>query len=212
MLSILKKLRFNKTFYLIAGAMFIIASCNGVKEDKAYRQKIAAERMQINEEFFNPKISPLDSTSFYTFKGIRFFPIQEKYRVMAKIQLLQNQAVFELPHSHNKTKPYKNYAVLQFELDGKSLELIVLEQQNKKEGYENYLLLPFTDETNGKETYGAGRYIDLEKVAGATEVEIDFNKAYNPYCAYNDRYTCPIPPKENHIPLAMEAGMKNVEK
>ena len=163
--------------------------------------------MKVNEQFFSPKETPLDSLNFYTFRGLKFFPIQEKYRVKATLTLLENDAVFNLPHSRDQTKPYKNYANAKFELDGKNYELMVLEQAEKKPGNENYLLLPFLDQTNNKETYGGGRYIDLDKSEGKNII-IDFNKAYHPYCAYNSKYTCPIPPPQNKMNVAIEAGIR----
>lgn len=195
-----------KTFCLATFTLFFLASCEPA-EDPKYREKIAAHRMALNEQFFNPEETPLDSASFYTWKGLKFFPIKESCKVKGSLTLLNNETVFALPHSHNKSKPYKQYAKVSFTLLGKDYELLILEQQNKKPGYENYLILPFTDETNGQETYGGGRYLDLEK-STQTEIELDFNLAYNPYCAYNQAYTCPIPPKENHLPIKVEAGVK----
>ncbi len=191
---------------ILLGALSLLGAC-GPQEDPKYRAEIANHRAALNEQFFDPAETPLDSTSFYTWKGLKFFPIQEKYKVKAQLTLIENANVFELPHSHQKTKPYKQYGKLKFELEGKAFELLVLEQEVKKPGYENYLIVPFTDETTGKETYGAGRYLDLEK-SDAKEVILDFNLSYNPYCAYNEAYTCPIPPKENNLSLRIEAGMK----
>lgn len=191
---------------ILLGALSLLGAC-GPQEDPKYRAEIANHRAALNEQFFDAERSPLDSASFYTWQGLKFFPIQEKYKVKAQLTLIENANVFELPHSHQKTKPYKQYGKLKFELEGKAFELLVLEQEIKKPGYENYLIIPFTDETTGKETYGAGRYLDLEK-SDAKEVIIDFNLAYNPYCAYNEAYTCPIPPKENNLSLRIEAGMK----
>lgn len=204
MYSTLKRLR------LISLLSFaLLVSCQqGI--DEPYRQAMAAERMAINEHFFNPQETPLDSENFSHFKGLKFYPVNEKYRIYASLTLLENQPIFNLPHSHNSSRPYKNYAVAKFELDGKTYELVVLEQAEKNADNENYLLLPFNDATNGKDTYGAGRYIDLDKKSG-TSLIIDFNKAYNPYCAYNSNYTCPIPPKENKLPIAIEAGVKILE-
>ncbi len=204
MCYIQKKLRLIS--FLIALAIGPIACQN--KEDKVYRQALSADRMAINEQFFDPKETPLDSNHFNGFKGLKFFPINENFKVTAQLTLLQNQSIFDLPHSHDKTRPYKNYALAKFSWEGENYALLILEQAEKKPGNENYLLLPFTDVTNGQTTYGGGRYIDLEKKANQTEITIDFNTAYNPYCAYNAKYTCPIPPKENHLPIAMEAGMK----
>lgn len=200
----------RKTFFSVLAVYFLIASCEP-SEDPKYREKIAAHRMALNEQFFDPEQTPLDSSGFYTWKGLKFFPIKESYKVKGKLTLLNNEPIFELPHSHNKSKPYKQYAKVKFNLLGKEYELVILEQQVKKEGFENYLILPFTDETNGQETYGGGRYLDLEK-NNLTEIELDFNLAYNPYCAYNQAYTCPIPPKENHLPIKVEAGVKYEDK
>jgi uncharacterized protein (DUF1684 family) len=198
----------NKFTPILLGALLILSAC-GPQEDPKYRAEIANHRAALNEQFFDAERSPLDSASFYTWQGLKFFPIQEKYKVKAILTPISNSPVFELPHSHQKTKPYKQYGKLKFELEGKAFELLVLEQEIKKPGYENYLIVPFTDETTGKETYGAGRYLDLEK-SDAKEVWLDFNLAYNPYCAYNEAYTCPIPPKENNLSLRIEAGMKYI--
>lgn len=184
-------------------------SCGNAK-DAAYRKEIAALRMELNEEFFDPSRTPLDSAYLYSFKGLRFFPVNEEYRVLAKVSLAENTQVFELPHSHERTKPYKFYGKLSFQLLGQNCALTILEPQIKKPGAENYLLLPFTDATNVTETYGGGRYLDLDKLSckEGAEIVIDFNKAYNPYCAYSSKYTCPIPPKENNLDLRIEAGVK----
>lgn len=207
MLYILKAAKFNRKLLAVSFWLLAFSACTDDMQDPAYRQELAGERMAINEHFFNPKESPLDSHLFYTFKGIKFFPINEKYKVKASLTLINTDSIFELPHSHEATKPYKQYAIASFELLGKKYELLVLEQVVKKPGAENYLLLPFTDATSGVETYGGGRYIDLDKTLG-TEQIIDFNRAYNPYCLYNSKYTCPIPPKENRLPIRIEAGMK----
>lgn len=200
----------NKLNCLLIAALFFYA-CSSETDNK-YRQTIAAHRMQINASFFDPTQTPLDSNVFSHFTGIKFFPINAAYKVTAKLEPFKDTSIFELLHSHNASKPYRNYAMAIFELNGKSYSLKVLEAAVHKKGYENYLLIPFMDETNSEETYGGGRYIDIEKPASgeskSEEIEIDFNLAYNPYCAYNSSYTCPIPPKENNLATRIEAGMK----
>lgn len=195
-----------KVLSAIVGIALLIVSCTS-QTDEAYRKALAAERIQLNEEFRNPDTSPLDSADLYSFPGLRFFPANESYRVEATIEKLSYQPVFELPHSHEPSRPYMNYGYASFNLNGKPCRLLILEQVTKKEGYEDYLLLSFTDETNGWETYGGGRYLDLSTKDSGT-VMLDFNKAYSPYCAYSASFTCPIPPKENHLPFRVEAGMK----
>jgi hypothetical protein len=102
---------------------------------------------------------------------------------------------------------------LTFQIKGKSYQLNVYQGQDliKKEGYEDYLFLPFLDDTNGEGSYGGGRYIDLRIPKGDTIV-IDFNSAYNPYCAYNEKYSCPIVPRDNYIETEVKAGVKAFKK
>ena len=97
---------------------------------------------------------------------------------------------------------------LHFTLNGTDEQLTVFQNidLSRLEDYRNYLFVPFTDLTNGEQTYGGGRYLDLEGPLGDT-VELDFNRAYNPYCAYGGRYSCPIPPQENHLEVSVEAGV-----
>jgi uncharacterized protein (DUF1684 family) len=104
------------------------------------------------------------------------------------------------------------YGELAFSLNGKEFKLNIYQNLGliNKEGYEDYLFLPFLDETNGIESYGGGRYVDARIPEGATMI-IDFNKAYNPYCAYNHKYSCPIPPKENHLDIKVLAGVRYVK-
>src|SRR5690606_22205799 len=102
---------------------------------------------------------------------------------------------------------------LNFQLKGKEYQLNVYQGQDlmKEEGYEDYLFLPFIDDTNGEESYGGGRYIDLRIPEGDSMV-IDFNSAYNPYCAYNEKYSCPIVPRENYVDTEVRAGVKAYKK
>jgi uncharacterized protein (DUF1684 family) len=102
---------------------------------------------------------------------------------------------------------YRKYGEVHFKLDGEERILEVYQSLDvaKKPGYEDYLFIPFTDETNGIDTYEVGRYIDLT-IPTSEGVVIDFNKCYNPYCSYGSGYSCPIPPEANHLPIKIEAG------
>jgi len=123
------------------------------------------------------------------------------------------QKSFEMPTTTERKPRYRKEGELHFVLQNDSLKLSVYRnlELSKRPGFENYLFLPFTDSTNGFESYGGGRYLDLQGPLSDTII-IDFNKAYNPYCAYNHRYSCPIPPQENHLPLRIEAGVLSYEK
>ena len=108
---------------------------------------------------------------------------------------------------------YVKYGIATFKIDGKQFSLSIFQNIElvKREGFENYLFLPFTDLTSGVETYGGGRYIDLEKTDSGNII-IDFNKAYNPYCAYSHKYSCPVPPVENDLKVEIRAGVKAFEE
>lgn len=194
-------------FCLFVGLQLMLVSACGPKEDEAYLAEIGAHRMALNETFFNAYTTPLDSNSFKSFKGLKFFTINSTYKVIATVEPSSEMPTFLLPHTHDTTKPYKIFAKLHFSINNQNFILTALEQVVKKPGYENSLVIPFTDQTNGNETYQGGRYLDIEKPESNT-VTLDFNLSYNPYCAYNNKYICPIPPKENNLPIAIQAGMK----
>ena len=109
----------------------------------------------------------------------------------------------------DRAAEYRKYGELKFQLQGKKFKLNLYQniKLSQRKGYEDYLFLPFTDASNGEGSYGGGRYIDF-RIPKGKEVVIDFNKAYNPYCAYNGKYSCPIPPVENDISVAIKAGVK----
>ena len=165
---------------------------------------------ELNTEYLNPKESPLRGDNLKNFKQHPFFPINLKYRVTAKFVKTENPVPFELPTSSGKFKQYQEYGKATFELDGKSLTLTLYQSLDlmKMEKYKDYLFLPFRDETNEKETYGGGKYMDL-KIPAGNEIILDFNQSYQPYCAYNAfDYNCPIVPAENKLPVRIEAGVK----
>lgn len=179
-------------------------------------QKISKEESEIkkfqrelNAEYRNPKETPLRGDNFTNFKAHPFFPVNLKYRVVAEFTRTENTEPFDLPTSSGKTKAYQEYGKASFTLDGKPYTLTVYQSLDliKQEKYRNYLFLPFRDTTNGKETYGGGKYMDLTIPKGNTII-LDFNKSYQPYCAYNAYdYNCPIVPEENRLPVEIRAGV-----
>ena len=177
------------------------------KENIASIEKFQKE---LNTEYLNPKESPLRGDNLKNFKKHPFFPINLKYRVTAKFVKTENPVPFELPTSSGKFKQYQEYGKATFELDGKSFTLTLYQSLDlmKMKKYKDYLFLPFRDETNEKETYGGGKYMDL-KIPAGNEIILDFNQSYQPYCAYNAfDYNCPIVPEENKLPIRIEAGVK----
>jgi uncharacterized protein (DUF1684 family) len=175
------------------------------KEEK----EVKKFQKELNEEYLNPKETPLRGDNFANFKEHPFFPFDLKYRISAKFAKTENSQPFEIPTSSGKTKQYKEYGKASFELDGKPYTLTLYQSLDlmKQEKYKDYLFLPFRDATNEKETYGGGKYMDLKIPKGNTIV-LDFNQSYQPYCAYNAYdYNCPIVPEENKLPVEIRAGV-----
>jgi len=149
-------------------------------------------------------------------KWFRFFPVSKSYRVTAHFKKTTDSPWISIPTSSGKSKQYRIYGWLTFKLNGSKQKLAVYQSQFllQHNEYFDYLFLPFKDATNGKESYETGRYLDL-KISDIRDgrIVLDFNKAYNPYCAYvSGRYSCPVPPKENHLKIAISAGEKQFAK
>lgn len=163
----------------------------------------------INKEYGNREESPLTEEDFKVFKGLDFYPINEKFIVEAKFTRTPNEKVFKMKTTGTRLPEYVKYGKLVFNIDGKTFKLNLYQNIDltKKEGYADYLFLPFSDLTCGKESYIGGRYIDMRIPKDDTLI-IDFNKAYNPYCAYNHKYSCPIVPLENDLDIEILAGVK----
>ncbi|MCF6347164.1 MAG: DUF1684 domain-containing protein [Flavobacteriaceae bacterium] len=178
-----------------------------------YTASIKNFQYKLNVEFSDTKISPLTKKDLKKFKSLDFFPIDSTYRVIAKFELNENPIFFEMPTSTGRRPIYKTYGTATFTLNGKELKLHIYQDQDliKEPDYKNHLFIPFTDLTNSNGSYGGGRYIDLEIPEDDTMV-IDFNRAYNPYCAYNEKYSCPIPPRENDLSVEIKAGVKDYLK
>jgi uncharacterized protein len=142
----------------------------------------------------------------------RFYPINEKFKVTARFEKAVDSKWFSMETSGPIKQTYKIYGTLHFTINNTSVKLNIYQSKNLMaiSEYKDHLFIPFTDDSSGEETYAGGRYIDL----GIGDIvnnklELDFNKAYNPYCAYvSGKYNCPIPPKENHLAVAIHAGEK----
>ena len=145
-------------------------------------------------------------TSFF-----RFFPINPDLRITFRFERVSDTVGFSMKTSANGTKMFYKYGKITGEIAHTPVQLFIYQSKELALtfAYKDYLFLPFTDQTSGDESYGAGRYIDLTTAdIKNNEVVIDFNVAYNPYCAYKTGYRCPIPPKENFINIPVRAGEK----
>ena len=206
-------------------AIFILGAC---KEAKKYHDEkpnlvaqaptdkisdILAHQQKLNEEFKDPEESPLPDRFRKDFNGLEFFAPDTNYVIEADFIRTPDAVPFLMPTTTDRKSEEVVYGKVGFILDGRNFELEVYQNPEliKEKGYEDYLFLPFTDLTNGEETYGGGRYMDL-RIPDGNRITIDFNKAYNPYCAYNKKYSCPLVPSVNHMDTRILAGVKNFDK
>jgi uncharacterized protein (DUF1684 family) len=199
-----------KNFFSIFCVVLIIFSC---KEGKQPILGATNWQKEQNAMFKDASKSPLKDRDRLNFKGLDFFQFDSTFVVKATLKRTPNSKWFKMKRTLNETTDERIYGVLNFQLKGKAYTLNVYQGKElmTKEGFEDYLFLPFLDDTNGDTTYGGGRYIDLRIPEGNT-IEIDFNKAYNPYCAYNEKFSCPIVPRENYLDVAVKAGVKVFKK
>lgn len=169
---------------------------------------IEDHRIKKHEEFVSEK-SPLPLQERKHFKGLNYYPIDLSYSVRGKLVKVGNPVLFKMKTTTERLPDYQKYADIVFTLNGQEHTLEVYQSPDlmKKPEYADYLFIPFTDLTNGKETYEVGRYVEL-RIPEGDEVELDFNKCYNPYCSYSPNYSCPIPPEANQLPIEVRAGEK----
>lgn len=177
------------------------------------QQNYTEQILQMRKEkdlFFSDSVkSPLKPNERKEFTGLKYFAVDSNYRVTATLIAYKKKKNKKFNTSSGNVREYSIYGEIVFTLFDKKISLQVYQTLNPGKSNNNlfHLFLPFTDNTSGEESYGGGRYIDCE-INNPKYVVIDFNLAYNPYCAYTNGYSCPIPPKENHIPIEIRAGEK----
>jgi len=206
LLYLLKTIKMKPIVIIIT---LLISSFGISQTNKELIKEIEKVQHELNEEYSNPETSILDSLDQLAFMGLKFYPIDLKFRVAAKFVRTPDEKPSFMKTSTERLPEYVKYGEAHFTIDEKDLVLSIFQSTNheNEEGYEDYLFLPYTDYTSGDGSYGGGKYLDFKIPEGGTIV-IDFNKAYNPYCAYSHRYSCPIPPEENDLNLRIEAGVK----
>lgn len=177
------------------------------QSDPLYVKLIQQHRKTYLSTFKNSPNSPLNKKGV---KQVQFFTPDERYYVHCQFTPTPDAQPFDLPTYSGVTQPYVQYGIAKFQLEDKSYQLNIYRKANNVlPQYRDYLFVPFKDLSNGDSTYGGGRYLDLRlKDIVDNELMLDFNKAYNPYCAYSDGYACPIPPSENHLEVSILAGEK----
>ena len=194
--------------YILLLSIFLLTSC-AANQNRRNIEKVIAHQTSENEHFRDKEKTILTDEDFKDFSGLEFYPIDLKYRVKAKFVRTPTELPFLMPTTTDRLPEYVKYGEAYFSIDGKELKLALYQSTAAYDeaGYEDYLFLPFTDLTSGDGSYGGGRFLDA-RIPKGDKIIIDFNKAYNPYCAYNHKYSCPIPPKENDLLVRIEAGVK----
>ncbi len=180
---------------IIAVIFILIYTFADTQANDTYLEKLTKFRTQKDQFFKTSEESPFEDKKKYT--KLNYFSPDQAFRIRATVEPIQDTAKLKLRMTGGEEESFVKYGYATFRLKEQSHKLLLLLKMGEA-GEEDQLFLPFTDETNGFDTYGGGRYLDLE-LDKNKELMIDFNFAYNPFCAYNHNYTCPVPPKENHF-------------
>lgn len=191
--------------------LFAVATLLTARENSAaqvYQDSLSRWRQEYKQAFIKEEHSPLTAADT---GNLRFYPIRKNFQVAAWVTLTPESPVFDLPTHSGITKRYRQWGIAHFSLGGKKLSLRIYQSPDltQQSGLEDHLAIFFNDRTNYEETYAGGRYIDLKTGDVKNGVlNLDFNKAYNPYCAYASGYNCPVPPRENRLQVKISAGEK----
>ena len=185
-------------------SLFLLLNCDNRKR---FNTDLTPFQREINDFFKDASVSPLKKRDLKNFRGLDFFTYDSTYLVTAKLTKTPKEKPFMMLTTTDMMVEYIKYGTVSFELLNNQYSLDIyknLEDPNERDN----LFLPFLDDTNGNESYGGGRYINLD-IPQVDNLIIDFNSAFNPYCVYDEKYSCPIVPTENYLPLEIKAGVMN---
>ena len=194
------------TLFLLFAGLFLLPAQT---PEPNFAAEIAHYRAEYKADFLKEARSPLTAadTAF-----LDFFSPNAAYRVSARFERTPEAIAFELPTYSGQKRDYVQFGVLNFEVAGAPQTLNIYQNLRlvKDSTYRDHLFLPFKDLTSGESTYGGGRYLDLKQGDIRDGILVlDFNKCYNPWCAFSDGFNCPIPPAPNHLEIVIEAGERN---
>lgn len=178
------------------------------QSSKSHNKSIKKHRKSYKKKFLSQERSPLDKKGI---KKIDFYAANYAYKTTCIFERTEGEKPFEMPTYAGTTKPFVKYGVASCTFLKQNIKLAIYRNLNliRMPQYKDYLFIPFKDITNGDATYGGGRYMDISiQDIKDNRVILDFNKAYNPWCAYSDGFFCPIPPQENHLEVGIYAGEK----
>jgi hypothetical protein len=203
-------MKMKKSIYLLLGGfMWLSLFSAAVAQTDDGVRAIEQQRREKDQAFLSGKNSPLPDNAKKNFKGLSYFPVNAKFRFEGAIKRYDTRETFNIIASDGRARKTLRYGYFEFSLDGKAYRLQVYKLLDLAPKYRHLLFIPFMDATSGRESYGGGRYIDLEERSDNRYV-VNFNLAYNPSCAYGKKgYSCPIPPAENRLTARVEAGEKN---
>jgi uncharacterized protein (DUF1684 family) len=190
---------------LVLTSTFACTSGPGPGDDLSYVAEVEQHRADIEQRFRDDPETPIPPDKKDTLLPLQYYPIDPAFSVPASLRLSDERPVFEMPTSTGTIRRMQLVGSLNFTLQGQAMSLGAFVEDGTTQI--DSLFVPFADLTTGTETYPAGRYLDLYPTATGFYM-IDFNKAYNPYCAYNSSYECPYPPPSNRLKLAVRAGEK----
>lgn len=198
-----------KNFVVLIILYTVLLSC---KEQKRYIPNLTEFQKELNASFKDVTKSPLAKNDRQNFVSLDFFDFDSSYVVKAVLKPSSKDSIFNMKTNTDRMHSYNKYGKIKFKLDENYFELSVYKDNELvTDQTDDELFLPFYDNTNGITTYSGGRYIDL-KFSNDSIISIDFNKAYNPYCVYNYKFSCPIVPSENYIASEIKAGVKDYNK
>ena len=201
-------------YFLIVAFLSLFISCNS--QDKRPLIGETVYQQKLNAVFKDASKSPLKNKDLKSFKGLNFFPVDSSYIITASIEKTPDTPFLGMATNTEEKSYYRKFGILTFTLKDKEMQLTLYESLEESENpvFEDYLFLPFTDETSGSDSYGGGRYMDVfkSKINTNGTLELNFNNTYNPYCAYNDDYSCPLTPRDNHLSMEILAGVKDFKK
>jgi uncharacterized protein (DUF1684 family) len=189
-------------------AAISVAGCSSgppPPDDSAYRERLAAARAEKDQFFRTDPETPVPAGKRDALLPLRYFPIDPAFTVPAALRLADKRPVFEMPTSSGTLRKYQHVGSLEFTFSGHQMSLGAFVEDGTQQI--DTLFVPFADLTTGSETYSAGRYLELTPTSSGVYT-IDFNLAYNPYCAYNASYECPFPPSSNRLKAPIRAGEK----
>jgi uncharacterized protein (DUF1684 family) len=202
--AILSRMAFVRSRPVLACVLAAgVAACSGPELN--HDEEIAAWRAEKDRFMRESSESPVIADRRASFAPLPYFPIAESYRIPAALERIQTQDIIEMSTSTNQRRRMRRIGTLKFTLKGQALQLTAF--VDEKDTDVRRLFVPFHDLTNGTETYPGGRYLDLDRTATGI-YDLDFNRAYHPFCVFNPQYECPVPPRENRLQVPIRAGEK----